>query len=192
MAAVFDLDLETEEGSEGEGEGEPEFSPAVSGPPGRGWLPELMPSPRRWDRLGSPHHGGPRSFSDRGPCSVPSPPSPRPAFQNLPPTRLFHFCSRPLLPSPAHHPPAPIPVPFLSWAQQPSLCGGDPAPPWPLTPRFPAGRVSPRRLEGGWPGVSDGRAGGGGSGKGNLGRREPCPHRPPVSAGLWGTTRRWS
>ena len=37
MAAVFDLDLETEEGSEGEGE--PEFSPAVSGPPGRGSIP---------------------------------------------------------------------------------------------------------------------------------------------------------
>lgn len=52
MAAVFDLDLETEEGSEGEGE--PEFSPAVSGPPGRGSIPEPIPSPCRWDRLGSP------------------------------------------------------------------------------------------------------------------------------------------
>lgn len=34
---MFDLDLETEEGSEGEGE--PEFSPAVSGPPGRSSIP---------------------------------------------------------------------------------------------------------------------------------------------------------
>lgn len=53
MAAVFDLDLETEEDSEGEGEGEPEF-PAVSGPPGRGGIPEPI-SPWRWGRFGFPH-----------------------------------------------------------------------------------------------------------------------------------------
>uniref|UniRef100_A0A8D1AMI6 Ribosomal protein S6 kinase B2 n=1 Tax=Sus scrofa TaxID=9823 RepID=A0A8D1AMI6_PIG len=81
--------------------------------------------------------------------------------------------------------PAPSPDPSSPGPSSPASGGGGLAPPLALTPRFLTGCVSPCRVEGGWPGVSEGRAGGGGNGlgKGTLGALElppltSCVHRP--------------
>lgn len=172
MAAVFDLDLETEEGSEGEGE--PEFSPAVSVSPGRDCVgAELVTRPRPEPWLSPPRAGCDPSKPRSSSRSDPRPPRPRsrpPAF-------------RPLLPVPARPLPDPCHLPSLA----PSFPGpGSPA--WGgrrspstslgLTPRFLTGRVSPYRIEGCRPGVSEGLVGGWGNGvgKGTWGALGPCFH----------------
>lgn len=111
MAAVFDLDLETEEGSEGE----PEFSPSVSGPPGRGSILEPIPSLGGGSALASPSRCL-RSLLLSSALTHPHPP--RPVFQVPSPSPGSPFSaldlSSPVL---AHRPLAPIPDPLLSWAK---------------------------------------------------------------------------
>lgn len=123
MAAVFDLDLETEEGSEGE----PEFSPSVSGPPGRGSIPEPIPFPRRWNRPGLPPE---RLRAQPGLSSGPS---------RLPPTCLpgpRAYPGPPFLPSasPSQCWPIARQLPFLTPSSpgpsSPARGGGIPCLPW--------------------------------------------------------------
>lgn len=155
MAAVFDLDLETEEGSEGEGE--PEFSPAVSVSRRARLDPGVQPVNQR--------HGTP--YCD---CPILPRSSPSPLTQSS-----LSALGRSSLPFPHSC------LPFLV------LSPGSSSSPWigrcscipmALTPRFLTGGVSRWRVEGCWPGVSEGLSEGRGLGVGDgtWGTPEPCSH----------------